>query len=411
MGSGRRRRRTALSSTATDLFAQTFGGAPTHRAHAPGRVNLIGEHIDYAGLSVFPMAVQRGITAHFRPRTDRTVRVLNLNRKYDRRTFTIDDSFTPYTDGDWGNYLKAAAQELERDHGPLSGIDAVIESSLPVAAGLSSSSALVVNIAVSLLHASGVTVNTSRLAEQLAEAEQFVGTRGGGMDQAICLGAVAGCASIVEFDPLRLTPVDVPRDWHFVIASTRTPAEKAGAMQEAYNSRRRATEEALYAVIAHLDTPRGVSSYRELLVELARADIHEIAHHVLGGTLLKRFRHVVTEAVRVEAAAQAMGARNLERFGVLMNESHVSLRDDYQVSTPELDQLTEIACEAGAAGARLTGAGFGGCAVVLVDAPRVTHVCQALRESFYQARQLVGSIDDYLFVATPSGGATVTALS
>ena len=119
----------------------------------------------------------------------------------------------------------------------------------------------------------------------------------------------------------------------------------------------------------------------------------------------------MTEAVRVEAAAQAMGAGNLERFGVLMNESHVSLRDDYQVSTPELDQLTEVACEAGAAGARLTGAGFGGCAVVLVDAPRVTHVCQALRESFYQARQLVGSIDDYLFIATPSGGATVTAFS
>ncbi len=410
MGSGRRRRRPSLSPAA-DLFAQTFGGAPTHRAHVPGRVNLIGEHIDYAGLPVFPMAIPRGITTYFRPRTDRTVRVLNLNRKYGRRAFAIGDSLTPYANGDWGNYLKAAAQELERRHGPLSGIDAVIESSLPVAVGLSSSSALVVAIAVSLLHASGVTVPTARLSKALAEAEQFVGTRGGGMDQAICLGAVPGCASIVEFDPLRLSAVEVPKGWRFVIASTLISAEKSGTEQEAYNSRRQATEEALYAVIAHLDTTRNVSSYRELLSEITHTDIDEIARHVLSETLLKRFRHVVTEAMRVEEAAQAMRLGNLERFGALMSQSHASLRDDFEVSTLELDLLSEIACGAGAAGARLTGAGFGGCVVALVDAPLAPDVCEALLADFYKARSLTGPIDNHLLVGAPSGGATVTSLS
>jgi galactokinase len=374
-------------------------------------VNLIGEHIDYAGLPVFPMAIPQGMTACFRPREDRTVRIVNADRRYGRRAFTLADSLRPYADGDWGNYLKAAAQALERRYGPLSGLDAVIESSLPVAAGLSSSSALVVTVAVSLLHASGVTVPTTKLAHELAEAEQFVGTRGGGMDQAICLGAVSGCASIVEFDPLRLSPIEVPTGWRFVVASTLMTAEKSGAMQEAYNSRRRATEEALYAVIAHLDTPRGVGSYRELLVELTPADVDEIAHRVLSGALIKRFRHVVTEALRVESAAEAMRVGNLEQFGLLMNQSHASLRDDYDVSTPELDRLTEIACRAGAAGARLTGAGFGGCVVALVDEPLVSDVCTALRTDFYETRPVSGPIHEHLFVAAPSGGATVTSLS
>jgi galactokinase len=325
--------------------------------------------------------------------------------------FTLADVLTPYADGDWGNYLKAAAQALERRFGPLAGLDAAIESSLPVAAGLSSSSALVVTTAVCLLHGSDVPIPTTQLAQELAEAEQFVGTRGGGMDQAICLGAEPGCASIVEFEPLRLTPVEVPRSWRFVVASTLTSAEKSGAMQEAYNSRRRDTEEALYAVIAHLDTFRGVSSYRELLVELTSADVDEIARGVLSGTLLRRFRHVVTEAMRVQEAKQAMQAGNLGQFGLLMNESHASLRDDYAVSTLELDRLTEIARAAGAAGARLTGAGFGGCIVALVDESQLPAVCTALRDDFYKTRSFPGSIDDHLFVATASGGAAVTSLS
>jgi len=231
------------------------------------------------------------------------------------------------------------------------------------------------------------------------------------MDQSICVGAQPGTASRVEFDPLRLTPVPVPDGWRFVVASSLVQAEKSGAARDAYNSRRSDCQEALHAVIAHLDTPRPTFSYKTVLEELTPFDIEEIVDHVLHGNLLKRFRHVVTEAVRVSLAEEAMRSGNLERFGALVSESHVSLRDDFEVSNDELDCLVDIAVASGAAGARLTGAGFGGCILALSTPERVDDVLAALREEYYEPRGLMEAIEDNLFIAEPSGGATVTPLS
>jgi galactokinase len=393
------------------LFARSFGSAPTHLARAPGRVNLIGEHIDYVGLPVFPIALQREVRMYFRARVDRDVRVVNVDPQYTQRDFTVSGEIERYPPGDWGNYLKAAAQELERRYGPLRGFDAVMESTLPVAAGLSSSSAVVVAAARCLLAASGLDVSVLELAAALAAAERYVGTQGGGMDQAICLGAERRSAARIDFAPLGLTHTAVPEEWRFVVASSMVRAEKSSALNAEYNARRKDCEEALYAVIAHFDTPRSLTSYADVLYELSPLDLEEAIDQVLSERLRKRFRHAVTEATRVALAEEAMRAANAPRFGGLMSASHASLRDDFDVSCEELDRLTAIAESAGAMGARLTGAGFGGCVVALSNTDHVNGVLDALRRDYYEPRGYPGPLERHLFVAEPSAGASVTAVA
>jgi galactokinase len=369
-------------------------------------VNLIGDHIDYAGLSVLPMAIQRQVHAAARPRADRTVRVANVDPGFGPRAFEISPDVLPGPRGDWGNYVQAAIVHLERHYGKLRGFDALIDSTLPVAAGLSSSSAMVILGALSALAASGIQLPPLELAHELAEAERYVGTRGGGMDQAICLGARAGCASRVDFDPLALTPVAVPPRWRFVIASSLVRAEKAGAARTAYNTRRRDVEQAVRAVARELRDAEAVTP-RQLLRAYPTEDLIEMATRVLPEVPQRRLRHVLTEAARVHRAVAALESEDASLFGDLMYRSHESLRDDFDVSCPELDRLVELAAAGGADGARLTGAGFGGSAVILCDVDRTQDVLRALVDQFYDGRCRGDALDDALFVAEPSAGASV----
>jgi hypothetical protein len=174
-----------LRDLLTAGFRNAYSTAPTLLGRAPGRVNLIGEHVDYCGLAVFPMAIQRGITLAARPRADTIARIANLEPRFPLREFTLGRDIPPLADGDWGNYLQAAAQAVVRRYGDLRGIDAIIASDLPIAAGLSSSAALVVAVAVTLLAANGTSFDLHELMELLAAGERYVGTAGGGMDQAI----------------------------------------------------------------------------------------------------------------------------------------------------------------------------------------------------------------------------------
>lgn len=372
----------------------------------PGRVNLIGDHIDYAGLSVLPMAIQRCVHAEVRPRTDRTVRVANVDPAFGPRAFEISAGLLPGPSGDWGNYVQAAIVHLERQHGPLSGFDALIDSTLPVAAGLSSSSAMVIVGALSAMAASGIELPPLALAQELAEAERYVGTRGGGMDQAICLGARAGCASRVDFDPLALTSVAVPPRWRFLIASSLVRAEKAGEARAAYNARRHDVEQAVGAIVRELRDAQAVTP-RQLVRAYSIDDLMEASAQVLADVPRRRLRHVLTEAARVHRAVQALESGDASVFGSLMYRSHDSLRDDFDVSCPELDRLVELAATAGADGARLTGAGFGGSAVILCDVDRTQDVLRTLADRFYRGRCSGDALDDALFVAEPSAGASV----
>ncbi len=405
-----------------------MGRPPTLVVRAPGRVNLIGEHIDYNGLSVLPMAIQRTVRLAVAPRTDGLVCVVNGDAGYGERAFRLESNIDRYPDGDWGNYPKAAAQALAREYGADVGLDAAVDSDVPVAAGLSSSSALVVAVGLALAAVNNIEIARDSLGALTARAERYVGTLGGGMDQAVALA-----------------PVPVPTDWRFVVASSLVPAEKSGAAQQAYNLRTVECGEALKAIGAAMgftatlvshpgpvdatgesgdsaarepetgrtSTSSAASSsltYEGLLTRAPVAELLEAAHAALSPTLLRRFRHVVTEAERVTAAEEAMRRGDLATMGGLMSASHSSLRDDYEVSSAELDRLVAIAGDAGATGARLTGAGFGGCVVALTDARGVDHVLEDLGARFFQPAGFGRAQGEHLFVAQPSGGASVAAL-
>jgi galactokinase len=391
---------------AREFFRRAFGGEPKLIAEAPGRVNLIGEHIDYLGLAVLPMALQRGVTAAARPRADRDVRIVSAMRGGRLRRFTLDSVIPHYRRGDWGNYAKAAGQWICRRYGDVRGADIAIVSDLPVAMGLSSSSALVVAVALALLGANGLDVEPLNLAEELAGAERYVGTRGGGMDQAVCLAARAGTALRVEFAPLRTTAVPIPPDWCFVVMSSTVVAPKSGSMREKYNRRRAQAERAVREVARDLGVESEVPMYRSLMSEHPVSRLLAVGEHILSPDVLGRFRHAVTEGERVRGAEAALRAGAIAAFGRLLSASHASLRDDLGVSCDELDRVTATAEGAGAAGARLTGAGFGGAAVALCRGLEgATAVMDALDREFYALRLRGGEPGGARFLAEPGGRA------
>ena len=390
------------------MASPPFAASASHVVRAPGRVNLIGEHIDYCGLPVFPMALRQGVRITFHPRTDREVRLVNRDPRFAPCAFAVNGSIPPAPAGDWGNYARSAAQALAHRFPDLRGVDALVESDLPIAAGLSSSSALVVAMALAILHANGVSVPSLELMELLGKGERYVGTAGGGMDQAIILGAQAGCAARIDFHPLRLTPTAVPVDWQFLVAWSLVHAEKSGAARQAYNERTQQCDEARRCVATRLGQPKDIT-YPALFAAAPVEELLEVAGErtTLSGVLARRFRHVVTEGTRVPQAQAAMAAGDFAAFGQLLDASHQSLRDDYEVSHPELDRLVELAREAGAAGARLTGAGFGGSIVALCRVERAPEVVAALRERFYAPRGAADDVGRHVFIAEPSAGAEV----
>jgi galactokinase len=358
---------------------------------APGRVNLIGEHIDYHNLPVMPIAMRRAIRIAWRPRRDS--RIVAAAPAYGRREFDWTPSLTPAPAGDWENYLRAAAQAVAGKWGAGPGIDAAVTADLPAAAGLSSSSALIVAVTLALLRARGASATFEELMEVLPEGEHFVGTRGGGMDHAASLDSRAGCASLIGFAPVTLRPVPVPKDWAFLVAHSMTTAEKSGAAREEYNVRRAAG----YFALVRL----GYSDYRKVLAE---TDPESLAARLDAGPQRDSFLHTVTEARRVHQAAAALEAGDAVRFGRLLNASHVSMRDQLRISTAALDRLVDDAVAAGALGARLTGAGFGGCAVVFCLRQDVDRVRQGLVARYYADRPGFDPAS-HLILAEPGPGA------
>jgi len=397
-----------------ETFPSLFAAEPTHLSRAPGRVNLIGEHTDYNDLPVLPMALQREVRIALRPREDGSVRLHNVDPGFEDVTFDVGVAIEPGPTGSWGNYVKAPAQELARRHAIVRGFDGVVASDLPVASGLSSSSALVNAVGLALAEINGCGLDRLTLAALMADAERYTGTRGGGMDQAVSMAARAGHAARIDFAPLRVRHVAVPPDWRFVVAHTGVRAEKSGAAQSAYNRRRAECEQALQSVWGEVEkrtaTRAGDRSYPRLLSTMDTDEALDVAAEVLPATLFKRFRHVVTEARRVVAAQDALLMADATAFGTLMDASHGSLRADYNVSSAELDELVALAKEGGAAGARLTGAGFGGCIVALTTPSTVDEVIEALVSGYYEPRGSGRNLDSRLFVAVPSAGASWTAI-
>jgi galactokinase len=313
------------------------------RVRAPGRVNLIGDHTDYNDGYVLPMAI------------DRDCRITGIATDGELRL--------RWAQGGDENSLRIA-EAVRRQLGVGEGLDADVSSTVPVGSGLSSSSALAVAFAVAFAPAATAPHDLAR-ACQLAETEA-TGVPGGIMDQLTSAAGVAGHALLIDCRSLEVTPVPLPDGVAVVVCDSGVPRRLAGS---AYAERRAACE----AVAARL----GLEALRDATAE-------EVAD-------VPRARHVVSENARVLAAADALRAGDVEEVGRLMLESHASLRDDYEVSTPELDLLVDELVAAGAAGARLTGAGFGGCVVAIAEAARVPGILERVRRT--PAPFLVHAVD------------------
>jgi N-acetylgalactosamine kinase len=437
-------------------FLELFGDGETVLHRAPGRVNLIGEHTDYNGLPVLPMAIPHDVRILSRPREDRTVRIANTSNRYGLREFTLEAALPPFDQGDWGNYAKASIQGVISHAGWDSrnwrGFDAVVDGNIPEAAGLSSSSALVVGFGLVFCHLNGVEIERRELADLMAGAEHYVGTRGGGMDQAVCLLAEAGSALLIDFFPLRTVPVPVPDDAAFVVCDSLVTAPKSREARVSYN--RRALESRLAAAIlsggdggASVEpehaprlgdltardsapsllqrleatfgtrpwTPQDTATALGISVEtLDRTWFHSYGVPLEASVPLEiesRARHVLTEGDRVLRAAEALRSHDMGALGTLMDESHRSCARDFGISTPELDRLVEIARSHGALGSRLTGAGFGGCTVSLVPKKRLAEFRAGIAREYY-ATALEGGHDGSpgppfcpIYVCFPAAGA------
>jgi N-acetylgalactosamine kinase len=427
-------------------FTAHFGRAPAVVVRAPARVNLIGEHTDYNGLPVLPMAIERCVLVAAAARDDRRMQLANVAAHYASRTYQLQAGMRRFAAGDWGNYHKAAAQGLLSSLGPdgLRGGDFLVDSDVPPGAGLSSSSALVIGSALALLAINDRGLPPLQLAELTATAERYVGTQSGGMDQAVCLLGQAGHALRIDFDPLHTRAIAVPADPIVVVCHSLVEAEKSGGMRAAYNQRVvecrlacRVLDRLLGASVprplAHLGELRRMFPDRSLtdfvailenalpprplrLEEIAAriGTPHEQLAAVVGRgarpaatyAIVQRARHVLTEAERVDQAEAALAAGDWLGLSALMDASHASCRDDYAVSSPALEELVSAAKAAGAVGARLTGAGFGGCTVNLVPRAHAPLFQRMIERSFYQSRPAARG-REHCFTVTPSAGASV----
>ncbi len=389
----------------TEELTRTFGAGGAARTVAvPGRVNLIGEHIDYHGLPVLPIAIQRSVRVAFRPRKDSRIRAVSAG-EYGCREFEWTPGLVPAASGDWENYIRAAANVVARGFlggAPLAGIDAAVESDLPAAAGLSSSTALLVAFTLALLRANGRAPTFEQLMEVLPDGEQFVGTRGGGMDHAAVLGSHAGCASLIEFTPFSLRPIAIPEGWSFLVAHSLVTAEKSGGARQQYNARRAAGTVARDRL--------GFDSYRSAIEGRTFEDLRALSETLKTEEERDSFLHVTGEALRVRAAVHAMEQADAAGFGRLLLESHASLRDRLRVSVSALDRLVDAAVASGALGARLTGAGFGGCAVVFCRKPELASVRSGIIERYY-AGQPEFQENRHLIEAEPAPGVLNTPTS
>jgi galactokinase len=372
---------------AVDLFRSAYGAAPAGSWRAPGRVNLIGEHTDYNEGFVLPFALPHAAVVAAAPRTDGVVRATITGQP---DVVTADVDAAPGSVEGWAAYVVGVAWALAAAGHGVEGADLALASDVPVGAGLSSSAALECAVAVALddVFDLGLSRTELALAGQRAEHD-YVGAPTGVMDQMAAMHGRAG--ALVFLDTRSLEVRHVPADFAadglaVVVVDTRASHSlKDGA----YGERRASCERAASIL--------GVRALRDVAV----ADLEPVLAQLPDDETRRRVRHVVTEDDRVLRTVDLLEAGRSREVGPLLTASHVSLRYDYEVSAPELDVAVDAALDAGAHGARMTGGGFGGSAIALVDADRVDAVAAAVTAAFDER----GFREPRTFAAVPSDGA------
>ena len=374
--------------TLGESFEKRYGAAPLV-CRAPGRVNLIGEHTDYNDGFVMPAAIQYYTYAAASPRADRRIVVASENLD-ESVEFGLDDAKRGPT-GHWSDYVRGVAAKLD-EAGGIGGANLLIRGEVPLGAGLSSSAAIEVATAFALLAVSKREMDRVEIALLCQAAEhQYAGTKCGIMDQFIACFGQANRALLLDCRSLEQELLPLPGGVSIVICNSKVKHELASGE---YNARRLECAEGAKRIGEQIE---GVKSLRDVSPELLEQFRNE-----LTPVVYRRCRHVVTEIARTKEAAAALKSLDVKRFGVLMGESHRSLRDDYEVSCKELDILVDLALSvSGVYGSRMTGGGFGGCTVNLVRDEAVNEFKGAMMNGY---ERLTGIKPD-VFVTPAAEGA------
>ncbi|MEY4419097.1 MAG: hypothetical protein RIR15_419 [Actinomycetota bacterium] len=375
-------------SSIQEKFLEIFGEEPDLIAAAPGRVNLIGEHIDYSEGFVLPFAIKDRTTAAIRKRDDSTVRIASAQRR--NKVVTVDiNNVKPGLKGEWERYALAVLWSM----GVKTGVDLLIDGHVPLGAGLSSSAALECSVATAVNHLFDMGFSLEDLARLTQKAEnQYVGVPCGIMDQSVSLMATVGSALLLDCRDLstRNIPFDVASSGlELLIIDTQAHH----ALTDGGYAERRASCESVAAKLA-------IKSMREL--SMAQLDAGK---ELLTPVEYVRARHAVSEMQRVLDCVEALSKSDFVRVGELINQSHASLRDDYTVSCPELDTAVDASLAAGALGARMVGGGFGGSAIALIQASKTTETIRATEKAFADKKFKAPRF----FTSLPSQGAEVIA--
>ena len=376
----------SLYSHVDHAFRSRYGQAPAFVVRAPGRVNLIGEHTDYNDGFVLPMAINRAVWIALQPRAGHEVLIHSLDLD-STMLFSLDP--VRHEDGDWVEYLKGVAWALQEQGLSLAGWEGVMAGDVPRGAGLSSSAAVELATARAFQVVSGFPWNPPAMARAGQRAENaWVGVNCGIMDQMISAAGELNHALLIDCRSLETTSVPLPPETVVVILDTAT---RRGLVDSAYNERRSQCE----AAAAYF----GVPALRDVTEERFAAEAGG-----LDEVTMRRARHVISENERTLAAAKAMQAGDAVALGRLMDASHVSMRDDFEISGPALNLMVECAQkEPGCYGARMTGGGFAGCAVALVALKQADAFADAVAACYEAATGLKPAI----YISPATEGASV----
>ena len=378
----------SLKENTQTLFAEKFGYPASHVIQAPGRVNLIGEHTDYNDGFVLPCAIDYQTVISCSPRNDRLVRVIAADYDNQSDEFSLDAPIVSHDTQQWSNYVRGVVKHLQKRNNAFGGADLVISGNVPQGAGLSSSASLEVAVGTVFQQLYHLPLDGAQIALNGQEAEnQFVGCNCGIMDQLISALGKKDHALLIDCRTLGTKAISMPEGVAVVIINSNFKRTLVGSE---YNTRREQCE-------------TGARFFqRQALRDVTVEEFSAVADK-LDPIVAKRVRHVLTENARTVEAATALEKGDLLRMGQLMAESHASMRDDFEITVPQIDTLVEIvkATIGDKGGVRMTGGGFGGCIVALIPEALVPAVKQAVAEQ-YEAKT---GIKETFYVCKPSQGA------
>lgn len=431
---------------AVERFRETFGPGSVRVYRAPGRVNLIGEHTDYNQGYVMPTAIDRDIVIVGRPRQGQMVRAANVQpERYEAFEFEVSESIPSGPVGHWSNFIRGAAQKLSQHAGrPLRGMDIVVSGrqpfGTPIGVGLSSSTSLTVVATVALADGNDLDVSGEQLAELASQAEWYVGTRGGIMDQFASILGRGGHALFLDCRPeapgrYRSARIPLPDGFRIVVCSTGVRHENT---RSEFNTRVFECRVGAYLIRQRYPEVRNLRDASAESLGLTESEVESLIEEVLpesitGQELIdrgvvdavardmppsfrvdparlylvrRRCRHVMSENERVLESVRALEASDMLRFGQLMDAAHASARDDYEISVPQVEAMVSAAREsAGCVGARVTGAGWGGCVVAVVEDGEVGRFVASVSERYEAAT----GIHTDIIVCNSATGAQIVA--